>query len=249
VVEGLVLLGAGLLAGTMNAAAGGGSFVTLPALVFAGVPALSANASSTVALFPGALASTYAYRDDIQPIGGTRLLLLVALSLLGGLVGALLLLFTPQRTFEHLVPWLMLVATLVFAAGPKLGLLLVRVRVVLGARTIAVMQFSFGVYGGYFGGAVGLMMMALWSVHGATEIRPMSATKTLLVVATNAVAVVCFVAAKQVWWTETACVLVGALCGGYFGARVARRIPSVPLRLGITVFNVAMTVFFFVRSR
>ncbi|MEY4512334.1 MAG: hypothetical protein RLZZ450_4456 [Pseudomonadota bacterium] len=244
----MVLVGAGVLAGAMNAAAGGGSFVSLPALLFAGVPALSANASSTVALFPGALASTYAFRLDVEPVGGTAVRLLVALSLLGGLFGALLLLFTPQRTFEHLMPWLMLVATLVFAAGTKLGQLLLRARLKFGVRTIAVMQFIFGVYGGYFGGAVGLMMMAPWTVHGATEVRPMIATKTLLVLATNAVAVVCFIAARQVWWPQTGCVLAGALCGGYFGARVARRIPSVQLRAGITVFNVAMTIVFFVRG-
>lgn len=248
-LEGVVLFGAGVLAGAMNAAAGGGSFVTLPALVFAGVPALSANASSTVALFPGALASGYAYRLDIEPIAGTALRLLVTLSLLGGLLGAVLLLFTPQRMFEHVMPWLMLVATVVFALGPKLGQLLARAHLQLGARTIVVMQFLFGVYGGYFGGAVGLMMMALWSVLGASDVRSMSATKTLLVVATNAVAVVCFVAARQVWWMETSCVLLGAIGGGYFGARVARRIPSPQLRAGITVFNVAMTIVFFVRSR
>jgi len=249
VVEGFVLFAAGLIAGGMNAAAGGGSFVTLPALVFAGVPSLSANASSTVALFPGALASGYAYRLDIEPIAGTALRLLVLLSLLGGLLGALLLLVTPQRMFEHVMPWLMLVATVVFALGPTLGQLLARAQLKIGGRTIAVMQFLFGVYGGYFGGAVGLMMMALWSVVGATDMRPMSATKTLLVVATNAVAVVCFVAARQVWWTQTTCVLLGALCGGYFGARVARRIPSPQLRAGITVFNVAITIVFFVRGR
>lgn len=243
-----MLVFAGVLAGAMNAAAGGGSFVTLPALVFVGVPALSANASSTVALFPGALASAYAYRDDVTPIAGTTLPVLIALSLLGGLVGALLLLFTPQRQFDQVVPWLMLLATVVFALGGKLGMLL-RARLSLGRRTILAMQFLLGVYGGYFGGAVGLMMMALWSVTSTLALRPMNATKTLLVGASNAVAVLCFIAAGKVWWAQTSCVLVGAILGGYFGAVVARRIPAGRLRAGISVFNVAMTIVFFVRSR
>jgi uncharacterized protein len=243
-----ILLCAGVLAGALNAAAGGGSFVTLPALVFAGVPALAANASSTVALVPGALASAYAYRHDIEPLEGTTLRLLTVLSVVGGLIGALLLLFTPQRKFDQVVPWLMLLATIVFAVGGKLGAWL-RPRMKIGRPTVIVLQLLLGVYGGYFGGAVGLMMMALWSVYGTLELRPMNASKTLLVGAANAVAGLCFIAARQVWWPQTACVLTGAIFGGYFGARVARRIAARQLRAGITLFNVVMTALFFARCR
>ncbi|MDB4986378.1 MAG: putative permease [Myxococcaceae bacterium] len=243
-----LLICAGMLSGAMNAAAGGGSFVSLPALVFAGVPVLSANASSTVALFPGALASAYAYRGDMRPLAGTSLRALVVSSVSGGFLGALLLLFTPQREFERVLPWLLLIATVTFATAGQIARALVE-RVKVSPTAVVLTQFLLGVYGGYFGGAVGLMMMALWSVYGATDIRAMNATKALLGGTMNAVAGLCFIFAGKVWWTQTLLVLAGALAGGYFGARFVRRIPPAWLRAGITIFNVVMTALFFLRSR
>jgi uncharacterized membrane protein YfcA len=184
-----LLSGAGLLAGAMNAAAGGGSFVTLPALVAVGVPPVEANASSTVALFPGSLASALAYRDDLTPLGGLPLRTLIPVSLAGGLVGALLLLVTPARSFEAIIPWLLLAGSLAFAFGGHAGAALRRV-VRIGPPTLLACQFLLGVYGGYFGGAVGIMMMAAWGLFGVSDVRAMNATKVVLVGATNAVAVV-----------------------------------------------------------
>jgi uncharacterized membrane protein YfcA len=231
----------------MNAAAGGGSFVSLPALVAAGVPSVEANTSSTVALFPGTVASVWAYRRDFRPLGAVSTAALAAVSLAGGLAGALLLLLTETRTFDALVPWLLLAGTLAFAFGARVGAALRR-WVRIGPLALLVCQFALGVYGGYFGGAVGIMMMAAWSLFGMTEIKPLNATRTLLVGATNAVAVVCFILSGKVWWSQTLVVLAAAILGGYAGAALARRVPSHCLRPAIALFNFAITAVFFVRA-
>jgi uncharacterized membrane protein YfcA len=248
----LILLAAGFLAGAMNAAAGGGSFVTLPALVFAGVPSVGANTSSTVALFPGSLASAWAYREELQAFGqasgGTlplRKMLIV--SVLGSTLGALLLLLTPSSAFDAIVPWLLLIGTLAFALGPNASVML-RKRIQIAPAAGAWAQFLLGIYGGYFGGAVGLMMMAAWSMLGLSDIKQMNAAKTLLVGATNSIAVICFIIADKVWWPETSLMLGAAVAGGYIGARIARRLNPRHIRLGITIMNVVMTAIFFYRA-
>ena len=190
----LILFGAGLLAGAMNAAAGGGSFVTIPAMVSVGLPSVAANASSTVALLPGTLASAWAWRRDFHPFEGVPLRTMLLISLGGGLAGALLLLATSERAFDALLPWLLLVATLVFAFGHELGATLRR-WVTVGPGTMLGAQVVLSVYAGYFGGGVGIMMMAVWSVLGQADVKAMSAARTLLVSAANAVAVLCFAAA------------------------------------------------------
>lgn len=243
----LLLFGAGLLAGAMNAAAGGGSFVTLPALIFAGVPSVAANASSTVALFPGAAASVWAYRDDFRRFEGVPMPLLLAISLGGGLAGALLLLFTPQATFDGLVPWLLLIGTLAFAFGRQAGEWLRR-HLRIGAKTLMAAQLALGVYAGYFGGAVGIMTLAVWSLIGLTDIKAMNAAKTLFVGVTNSVAVICFIVAGLIHWPQTLIMLLGAVAGGYSGARVARRLDPAHLRLGISVFNTLITALFFLKT-
>jgi uncharacterized membrane protein YfcA len=243
----ILLLVAGLVAGAMNAAAGGGSFVTLPAMIFAGVPSIEANASSTVALFPGAAASVLAYRDDFKPFEFLSLGVMLAVSMLGGLLGAILLLVTPAKRFDVIVPWLLLAGTLVFAFGGRAGALLRRV-VRIGPVTVLCVQFLLGIYCGYFGGAVGIMTLAVWSLLGMTDIRAMNATKTLVVGATNAVAVVCFILAGKVWWPQTGVMLIAAVVGGYGGARFARRVRPHRLRVGISVFNFVITAVFFLRA-
>src|SRR4051794_31496011 len=152
----------------MNAAAGGGSFVTLPAMVAVGVPPVEANTSSTVALFPGGLASAVAYRDDLTPLGGLPLRPLAPVTLAGGLAGALLLLLTPAGAFDRIVPWLLLAGSLAFAFGGRAGAALRRV-VRIGPPALLACQFLLGVYGGYFGGAVGIMMMAAWGLFGVSD--------------------------------------------------------------------------------
>ncbi len=243
----LLLLGAGLLAGGMNAVAGGGTFVTLPALVFAGIPAVAANASSTIALFPGTVASTYAYRRDIADIPGLTLPVMLVISLAGGLVGALLLLFTPSASFDRIVPWMLLLGTVVFAFGRQMGEALRR-HIRIGRATVAAMQFLLAIYGGYFGAGVGIMMLATWSLFGLTDIKALSGIRTLLVSACNGVAVICFALSTLVWWPQTLVVMVAAIVGGWLGAQLVRRVPAAPLRTGIAIFNALMTAAVFWKS-
>ena len=152
-----LLAGAGFLAGIMNAVTGGGSFVTFPALVAAGLPSVGANASSTVALFPGQVTTAYAYRKQLGDFEGLPMRMLILLSLAGGICGALLLLLTPQSTFDRVIPWLLLAGTIAFAFGPRLGPALRRF-LHIGARTLLVLQFALAVYGGYLGAHIGRRM-------------------------------------------------------------------------------------------
>ncbi len=244
----LSLLGAGLLAGAMNAVAGGGSFVTLPALIHAGLPSVAANASSTVALFPGSLASAWAYRADLVSLGGVRLRALLAASLVGGAAGAALLLATPAATFDAVIPWLLLLATLALAFGRRLGAALRRRGRPISAPPVLAAQFLLAVYGGYFGGAVGIMMMAVWGLIDGADLRAMNPAKTVLVAATNAIAVLCFAVAGAVRWPETLAVLVSAALGGYAGARLARRLDARLIRAGVVAITAAITVAFFLRA-
>jgi uncharacterized membrane protein YfcA len=240
----LPLILAGLMAGTMNAVAGGGSFVSFPIMVLAGLPPIAANASSTVALFPGTMASTWAYRDDLRGIAGIGLKLLLPISLAGGLVGAILLLETPGGAFDLVIPWLLLLATLTFAGGRHVGDWLRRY-VRIGRGAFLVMQFIISIYGGYFGGAVGLMMMAVWTLLDSAELKVMAAPRALLVSATNGSAVLCFAVAGAVRWPETLAMMVSAIAGGYYGARFARHLPPAVLRWFVVALSATVTVAFF----
>ena len=243
----LLLFGAGLLAGTMNAAAGGGSFVTLPSLVFAGIPSVAANATSTVALFPGTLASAYAYRHDAKPFGHVSMRVMLAVMIAGGFTGAMLLLYTPSRTFDRIIPWLLLFGSLVFTFGPRVNAWL-RKFVHIGPKTVVVVQFFLGTYAGYFGGAVGIMMMAAWSLLGVTDIRAMSAVRMTLVGAANSIAVVIFIVSRLVYWPQMVVVMIAGILGGYFGARVVRKLPVAGVRLGISALAFVMTAAVFYRQ-
>jgi uncharacterized membrane protein YfcA len=242
----LFLAAAGLVAGAMNAMAGGGSFVSLPALMLVGLPAVSANATSTLALFPGGLASVLAYRHDFRAFSQVPLAWLLAASLAGGAFGAWLLLATPSGAFDAALPWLLLVASLAFAFGGRAGAALRR-HVRIGAAPVLGAQLLLGVYGGYFGGAAGIMMMAVWGLLEQAEPKAMNPAKTLLVAASNAVAVVIFAAAGAVRWPAALAVLAGALLGGYGGARLARRLAVGLIRALVIAITAAMTLAFLLR--
>ncbi len=240
----ILTFSAGMLAGAMNALAGGGSFVSLPALIAAGVPPVQANASSTVALFPGGLASAWAYRDGLRPVGGVPLRVMLLATLCGGLAGALLLLRTSSAAFTFVLPWLLLVASIALAFGRRLGQAL-RARWQVRAPAVLLLQFALGVYGGYFGGAVGIMMMAMWGLIDKSDLKVLNAPRTLLVSAANAVAVLAFIMANAVHWPVTLAMLAGAVVGGYGGARVGRRIPPNAIRAITLLATSCITLVFF----
>ena len=243
----VLLLAAGFCAGAMNAIAGGGSFLTFPALVFAGVPPTLANASSTVALLPGGLASLWAYRRDIHNVSAASLPALVITSVLGGSVGAALLLVTSTRAFDVVVPWILLLATLTFAFGGAIG---ARLRPVggIGAGSVLAVQFVLGIYGGYFGGAVGIMMMAAWRLLIGADVKQMTPVRMLMTVTMNSSAVVCFIAVGAVRWHETLFMLAATIVGGWTGARVERHTPPGLVRAVVIVTGAVITAVFFVRA-
>jgi len=242
----LLLVCAAFAAGVINSVAGGGSFLTFPALVFTGVPSVIANASNTLALFPGLFASAWAYRDDFKKSEGFPFRPMLIVSLAGGITGALLLLFTPQRTFDAVIPWLMLGATLLFTFGPRASPILQRM-FHIGPITLICIQVPVAIYGGYFGAAIGILMLAVWSLFGLKDIHVMNANKTLLGGSINAVAVVLFVIARKIWWPQTLVMLVAGVIGSYIGARTAKAVNPRYVRNAITVISLAITIAFFLR--
>jgi len=238
---------AGGMAGAMNALAGGGTFVTLPAMMAVGIPSVIANTSSTVALYPAQLTTAWSYRDGLGPIGSVSIKVLLAATLIGGAVGAGLLLSTSSDAFTQALPWLLLVATVMLGVGPQLGESLRR-RWRINAPTVICMQLLLGVYGGYFGGAVGLMMMAVWGLLDERTLKSFNAPRTLLVSAANTVAVLIFIATGSVRWPESLTMLVAAAIGGYFGARLGRRANAQVVRVGTVIISSVITAAFFVKA-
>ncbi|MGC8669226.1 MAG: sulfite exporter TauE/SafE family protein [Chthonomonadales bacterium] len=247
--EGTILFTAAVLAGALNSVAGGGSFISFPALLYAGVPPIQANATNTVALWPGTVASVAAYRDELsaqRPV----LLTLASVSLAGGFLGSEILLHTPERTFMTVLPFLMLAATLLFAFGPSITrraqIPMARAghvswRVTAGA---AVLQFIISVYGGYFGGGIGIVMLAMLAFLGIENIHAMNGLKTLLGALINGVAVAIFIAARAVYWPHAAVMVGGSILGGYFGAKGAQRVGQTYVRAFVIAVGSCLTVYF-----
>ena len=236
---------AGLWAGLQNALAGGGSFITLPVLIFSGMSPLAANITSTVALFPGQLTSGFAGRALVTGAGALTFRRLLIVSVLGGALGGLLLLNTPSNVFARLVPWLVLFATTVFTWGSffrKSGQASVR----LGALGAGVAQFCIAIYGGYFGGGIGFLMMAALTMAGLST-RHAGATKNALGGVMNAAAVLLFLTSPEVHWLY-ACVLgAGAILGGLMGSWALHRIHEKALRVAIVTIGVCLTAGLFLK--
>jgi uncharacterized membrane protein YfcA len=244
----LLVAAAGVIAGVMNALAGGGSFVTLPVLIAIGLPSVVANATSTVALLPGSLASTWVFRRDFTPFATASLKQMASVTLVGGLIGALLLMLTPSTAFDDVLPWLLLAATIAIATGPAVSRFLARHSLSVGGGVLLACQLVLGVYVGYFGGAGGIMMMAVWSLLADTDLRRLHSSRTLLACVANSVAVVVFVVAGAVRWPQAIALGLGAVAGGFGGAYVARWLPTKALRFATVALCVCVTVLFFVRS-
>jgi uncharacterized membrane protein YfcA len=249
--QAVILFVAAVVAGTLNSVAGGGSFIGLPTLLFTGVSPISANATNTIALWPGSVASAGAYRSSLS-VRRPILLLLGGVSLLGGILGAILLLHTSQKTFLQLLPWLLLVATLLFAFGGRLAALLPKRKVLEERQTVgslialAVVQLVIATYGGFFGGGIGIMMLAAFTMMGMEHIHSMNALKNILASCINGVAVVTFILAGVVVWPQAVVMIVGAIAGGYGAAVLARRLEPRLVRGFVIAVGLAMTVYFFV---
>lgn len=240
---------AALLAGALNAIAGGGSFFSFPALLVAGVPPIVANATNALALWPGTLASIGAYRRELR--GQQRdIWLLSGLSLLGGLLGAILLLYTDEQRFTALIPYLLLFATLVFTFSPQITRLAQRmVGEGNGQRwLVVVIYIAIAIYGGFFGAGLGILTLAALALLGHDNIHRMNALKTLQAALVNGIAVATFVATGLIAWLPALIMTIGAIAGGYSGAAIARRIDARRVRIAVVVISIGLTVWFFVRS-
>jgi uncharacterized membrane protein YfcA len=203
-----------------------------------------ANATSTVALLPGSFASAFSYRHGVASLEGISLRTMVIVSLLGGAAGAALLLKTPESIFVGITPWLLLFATLMFAFGKQLGRGIKRY-MHFGFGALLVSQIVIAIYGGYFGGGIGILMLAALAVFGMTNINAMNGIKTILAGCLNAVAAAIFVFAGKVYWREALIMMGAAIAGGYFGAHFAQKIPGNYIRAFVICTGVAMTGYFF----
>jgi uncharacterized membrane protein YfcA len=244
-----LLFFAAVLGGALNAVAGGGSFVAFPTLLFTGVPAIPANATNTIAMWTGLTFSGGAFRHHLK-VGWAALISLVSVSVAGGVAGALLLLRTPAHTFLRILPWLMLVATLLFIFGPKFTRDPVRIAHSQSTQALiaaSCFQFLVAVYGGYFGGGMGFVILAMLAAFGMADIHEMNALKIVLSGATNGVAVVVFIAKHAVYWPQALVMICGAALGGYFGAHYSLRLRRVWVRWFVIAVGTGMTAYFFVR--
>ncbi len=229
----------------MNSVAGGGSFLSFPSLIFAGVPSIPANATNNAAMWVGTFGSARAYWPDVKP-HKRMLYSVVAVSGIGALIGACLLLLTPAATFNRLIPWLLLFATIVFALSPFLTKRHERDPEYHGWQLIV--QFIVSVYGGYFGAGMGILMLAVLSFSGLPSFNATNGMKNVLSVAINGAALIPFLVARVVDWRFAIPMCVMALLGGYFGAKFFRRVPQRVARAIVITIGVAMTIVFFLRA-
>ena len=240
-----ILFFASLWAGVQNALAGGGSFITLPALMLTGMDSRAANITSTIALFPAQIAMGWTGRDNVSGAAGLSLRTLVIVSLIGGALGAILRLGTPASFFARLVPWLVLFATIVFAwgsFGPRR-----EGAAHLGYGGAIAAQFGIAIYGGYFGGGIGFLMLAALTAAGLL-MRSAGATKNVLAAVMNASAVAIFVFSPEVRWLQAAVSCAGAVAGGIVGGVMLNRVNEKVLRVVVVVIGVALTIGLFVRA-
>ncbi len=272
----IFLFFAALLAGLLNSVAGGGSFISFPALLFAGIAPIAANATNTAAVWPGTVASTIAYRKEFTAEARRLLPPLIITGILGGIIGARVLLSTPPSTFMRIVPWLLLGATLLFASS---GWLTARLHAHLGTRAdtqtrdgimsvgssmtgapverrtprwlVVVglfLELLISIYIGYFGAGVGILLLALLAFMGMENIHAMNGMKSLLVSVVNGVALVTFIFARAIVWPQAILMIVGAIIGGYAGAYYSRRLKQEQIRWLVIVVGLGMSAYFFIRS-
>ena len=242
-----LLASASFIAGIINSIAGGGSFLTFPALVFTGVPTIAANATSAVAVFPGYLSGALGFAKELKEYPKSKFLLLITLSIMGGIGGSLLLLITPASVFSYIIPWLLGFATLLFAFGDfvaKWAKKNSNSNGFLGNLTTLIVC----IYGGYFNGGLGIILLALFSTLGMRDIHLMNGLKNIMSFALSAASVVTFAIAGIVFWQQAIIMMIAATIGGYFGVVVARKLSKDTIRMIIVVIGLIMTVIFGIKA-
>lgn len=249
--QAIFLFFAGAVGGAINAVAGGGSFVAFPALLFTGVPPVPANATNTLALWVGTTASGGAYRMKLD-IPRRVMIPLIVTSVIGGVAGALLLIKTPAQTFLKVLPWLMLGATLLFAFGKRLT---GRISAGMSGETsggsmvgATIFELAVALYGGYFGGGMGILNLAMLSALGMTDIHAMNKLKVILGSIINGVAAVAFIATGFILWPQAGVMTIGAIVGGYGAAHYAQKLPQSWIRGLVIAVGTFMTIYFFIRA-
>ena len=247
----IVLFVAGVLGGAINAVAGGGSFIAFPALLFTGVPPIPSNATNAFALWIGTTSSVRAYWKLLNISRRVLVPLLIA-SVAGGVLGAYLLLHTPAQTFLKVLPWLMLSATLLFVFGKKLvgnrPSALARDASTTALALAVLFELLLAVYGGYFGGGMGIMNLAMLAALGMTDIHAMNALKVVLSGVINGVAIVMFIAKGAIYWPQGIVMMIGAIIGGYSAAHYSQKLPQAWIRAFVIVVGTGMTIYFFDRA-
>lgn len=244
--DSLILVIAAFLAGVLNSIAGGGTFLTFPALVWVGIPPVVANATSTVAVFPGYASAAAGFRRELASLGRAQLIRLTLIMLLGGLVGSLALLISSNRVFSAIVPFLLLIATLVFAFQDTIQRWTRDVRFgvtpqgALGALIVST-------YGGYFNGGLGIILLALFSLWGMRDLNAMNGLKSGVSFVISAISVATFAIAGIIVWKAALVMALAAIAGGYAGASLARALPRPVVRAVVIVTGLTMSTVFFVR--
>ena len=242
-----LLVSASFIAGIINSIAGGGSFLTFPALVFSGVPTIAANATSAVAVFPGYLSGALGFSKELKKYPKSKFLLLIILSIIGGIGGSLLLLITPASVFSYIIPWLLGFATLLFAFGDFVGKWAKKNSNSNGI-TGNLATLIVCIYGGYFNGGLGIVLLALFSTLGLRDIHLMNGLKNIMSFALSAASVVTFAIAGIVFWQQAIIMMIAATIGGYFGVVVARKLSKNTIRMIIVIIGLIMTVIFGIKA-
>ncbi|MFZ0706555.1 MAG: sulfite exporter TauE/SafE family protein [Candidatus Korobacteraceae bacterium] len=254
VQAGLLFLAA-VVGGAINSVAGGGSFVSFPTLLFLGIPPVNANATNTVALWPGQVASIGAYRAELKKLPWRSVTPLLITGIVGGILGAWVLLKTPQKTFMSLVPWLMLIATLIFMFSGKITQWVRRRTAEHHSTEFATgrgifIQIFIAFYIGYFGAGAGILILAMLALLGMDQIHTMNALKALLTTVSNGVAMLVFVVSHALrnYWPEAILMIIGSILGGYFGAHFAQKTKPENVRRIVIAIGLVLAAYFFAKQ-
>lgn len=246
----VLLFIAGFFGGVLNSIAGGGSFITFPTLIFVGIPPIMANATNTFASCAGYMSGTYAFRKEIAD-HRDELLLILIISLIGGISGAWLLLQTPQAVFREAIPWLLLFATVLFIFGGQINTGLKKIASnhrhasSIGGILLLIILFGISTYGGFFNAGLGIITLSYLALAGHTNINTMNGLKLLISSTVSLIAVALFIYNDLIAWYEGTIVLCGTLAGGYVAAYVSRQLPQKQVRRFVIVASIATTLYFF----